>query len=44
MIEFPMSSLMVKSASPMKDITTIMSAAAEGDSGAAGELLPLVYE
>jgi RNA polymerase sigma factor (TIGR02999 family) len=30
--------------SQMKDITTILSAAAEGDSGAAGELLPLVYE
>lgn len=30
--------------SKVKDISTIMSAAAEGDSGAARELLPLVYE
>ena len=39
-----MSSVAIPSPSEMKDITTILSAAAEGDSGAASQLLPLVYE
>ena len=39
-----MSVVSVEEPSAMKDITTILSAAAEGDSGAARELLPLVYE
>ncbi len=34
----------IEASSQMKDITTIMSAAAEGDPEAARELLPLVYE
>ena len=39
-----MSSVAVPSPSEVKVITTILSAAADGDSGIASQLLPLVYE
>ena len=39
-----MTTLSLENPNEMKDITTILSAAADGDSGAASKLLPMVYE